>query len=159
MEGMPYWIFLLVLYLFSILVKRRQKKAAYEKLENEEESGQRTPQFVKNILSKFDEQALSDIIEPAEIAEDISAVEDVPPNEIRHSESVETQPIPLKDIYLADVDWSTIGDQKPIRSIARRKGKVSIKRMSFFKSPHNLKTAFIYKELLDKPRSLRRKIR
>lgn len=55
MEGIGYWLFLLILYLLSTLLKKRQQKAARRRLEGEPvepEQEWEPPEFLKNLFGE-----------------------------------------------------------------------------------------------------------
>lgn len=153
MEDFGYWIFLLILYLLSAFMKKKKQRAAYRKLE-EEENGWEAPEFVKELFS--------DLVE----TEDEQEEEIVPPvvEPVDYDTKLEPRPeyedeVPLEKIHRAYEDLSTIDDDVQIGTIRRKRLKKEILKTSFFKNQQNVKMAVIYKEILDKPRALRRRFR
>lgn len=153
MEDFGYWIFLLILYLLSAFMKKKKQRAAYRKLE-EEENGWEAPEFVKELFS--------DLVE----TEDEQEEEIVPPvvEPVDYDTKIEPRPeykgeVPLEKIHRAYEDLSTIDDDVQIGTIRRNRLKKEILKTSFFKNQQNVKMAVIYKEILDKPRALRRRFR
>lgn len=156
MEDFGYWIFLLILYLFSVFMKKKKQKAAYRKMEEEEEeeNGWEAPGFIKELLP--------DLVE----TEDEQEEEIVPPvvETVDYDAKIEPSPeykseVPLEKIHRAPDDLSLIDDDDQIGTIRRKFLKKEILKTSFFKNQQNVRMAVIYKEILDKPRALRRRFR
>ena len=53
MDSLGYWLFLLILYMLSFMMKKRKQKAARQKLEGDEENDWQTTDFVKGIFADF----------------------------------------------------------------------------------------------------------
>ena len=69
------------------------------------------------------------------------------------------QEIPLEESHLPKKDLSIIDKHRTIGTIAHREIKKVIFRSIFFQNQGDVRMAMIYKEIMDKPRALRRSIR
>ncbi len=67
--------------------------------------------------------------------------------------------VPLKEVNMIYKDKSSMEDHKEIGKIKQQLLKKKILNTSFFKKQQDVKMAVIYKEILDKPRALRRRFR
>ena len=154
MDSLSYWLFLLILYMLSFMMKKRKQKAARQKLEGDEENGWQTTDFVKGIFADFvdkgeelDEAVFTELEE--ELEEELGKPEfHEPPQEI-----------PLEESHLPKKDLSIIDEHRTIGTIAHREIKKVIFRSIFFQNQGDVRMAMIYKEIMDKPRALRRSIR
>ena len=155
MDSLGYWLFLLILYMLSIMMKKRQQKAARQQLEQDEDTGWQTPDFVKEIFADIVDSGEDELEESVfeELDEEIEEVifEDKPEELIPE--------IPLEDIHLAKSDLPTLGKHAKISTIAHKEIKKVTSHSIFFQKQDDIRMAMIYKEILDKPRSLRRSIR
>ena len=166
MEGIGYWLIIAVLYLMSTLMKRRKQQAARRELEQEDsvpDSEQKQTLFqakflqdmfgdMKNMAERsglVSEQEKDDFIIP-EADESIEYEQelfdkDLEPEPIEPGESV------FKDISeqapeLLKIDWEGI--------------TITHHHLSpILRDRHHLKRAIVLKEILDKPRAMRRAIR
>ena len=163
MEGIGYWIFLAVLYLLSSLMKKRRQQAIGQQQDKEDPNStdevKPNPfqaEFLQNLF-----RDMKDLVEdPEEISEEEieniyfdEEVEEIEPekevvvasNENSHAvfeDLSEPEPEPLHEEYQY---W--------------KKQKVEMSAFSLsFTSMNDLKRAIILKEILDKPRALRRVI-
>ena len=166
MEGIGYWLIIAVLYLLSAFMKKRKQQAARRELEQEDsvpDSEQKQTLFqakflqdlfgdMKNMAERSGlvlEQEKDDIIIP-EADESIEYEQelfdkDLEPEPIEPSETV------FKDISeqapeLLKIDWEGI--------------TITHHHLSpILRDRHHLKRAIVLKEILDKPRAMRRAIR
>ena len=153
-----YWIFLLILYLLSAFMKKKKQQQAYRKIEKDEiaenEKGWETPGFIKEFLPDLVET------EDDENDEIFQPVVKVVKNDVDVKPSLEYErDVPLEEVNMIYKDLSSIEDHKEIKRIKKPSLKNEILKTSFLKSPQDLKMAVIYKEILDKPRALRRRFR
>jgi len=165
MEGIGYWLFLAALYFLSSLMKKRQQKSARRRLEQDElipESDRRSPPFQSETLQELfseiknfgqdiaeedvDENDDYEFEEPNEIEE--------PPEIIDYTEPIESSRAIFEDLSEEDLE--------PIHKeyLIKKKGF----HVGHFLSPlindvDKLKQSIILKEVLDKPRALKRYIR
>lgn len=158
MEDFSYWIFLLILYLFSAIMKKRKQKAAYrqmEEVEKEEEANDwKTPEFIKDLFSDF--------AEPEEIEE-----KNVPEPSVEgayHNLEVESslqydREIPIEPVHTTRKGLSSIERHRQVGTIKHKSHEKIFKKASLFRKQHDVKMAMIYKEILDKPRALRKRFR
>ena len=166
MEGIGYWLIIAVLYLLSAFMKKRKQQAARRELEQEDsvpDSEQKQTLFqakflqdlfgdMKNMAERsglVSEQEKDDFIIP-EADESIEYEQelfdkDLEPEPIEPSETV------FKDISeqapeLLKIDWEGI--------------TITHHHLSpILRDRHHLKRAIVLKEILDKPRAMRRAIR
>ena len=165
MEGIGYWLFLAALYFLMSLMKKRQQKSARRMLEEDElvqDSDQQSGPFQSETLQDLFNEIKNfgqDILEPGtnEIDdyefEDSTDAEDQP-GIIDESESVQTSRAIFEDF--SEEYPEHIHKKYPIRK------KVSPTRLfisPLLKDVDRLKQAIILKEVLDKPRALKRSIR
>ena len=151
MDSLGYWLFLLILYMLSFMMKKRKQKAARQKLEGDEENGWQTTDFVKGIFADFVDKGEEELDEAVftELEEELGKPEfHEPPQEI-----------PLEESHLPKKDLSIIDEHRTIGTIAHREIKKVIFRSIFFQNQGDVRMAMIYKEIMDKPRALRRSIR
>ena len=166
MEGIGYWLIIAVLYLLSAFMKKRKQQAARRELEQEDsvpDSEQKQTLFqaeflqdmfgdLKNMAERsglVSEQEKNDFIIP-EADESIEYEQelfdnDLEPEPIKPGETV------FKDISeqapeLLKIDWEGI--------------TITHHHLSpILRDRHYLKRAIVLKEILDKPRAMRRAIR
>lgn len=163
MEGIGYWLFLLVLYLISGLMrKRRQRRQIPQEGEPDlEESG-------KSGLFKFPEDFFGSEDEEEEepesvVLEKLPIEEDELDSEIPEwfdEVSEERVPEPAVSEMAAhspDVGWQDIW--KTTGYNIRSAGTQPILDDIIFESKQDLRKAIIMKEILDPPRALKRRIR
>ena len=166
MEGIGYWLIIAVLYLLSTLMKRRKQQAARRELEQEDsvpDSEQKQTLFqaeflqdmfgdLKNMAERsglVSEQEKDDFIIP-------EADESIEYEQELFDKALEPEPIApgetvFKDISeqapeLLKIDWEGI--------------TITHHHLSpILRDRHHLKRAIVLKEILDKPRAMRRAIR
>ena len=155
MDSLSYWLFLLILYMLSFMMKKRKQKAARQKLEGDEENGWQTTDFVKGIFADFVDKGEEELDEAV-----FTELEEELEEELGKPEFHEPpQEIPLEESHLPKKDLSIIDEHRTIGTIAHREIKKVIFRSIFFQNQGDVRMAMIYKEIMDKPRALRRSIR
>ena len=155
MDSLGYWLFLLILYMLSFMMKKRKQKAARQKLEGDEENGWQTTDFVKEIFADFVDKGEEELDEAV-----FTELEEELEEELGKPEFLEPpQEIPLEESHLPKKDLSIIDEHRTIGTIAHREIKKVIFRSIFFQNQGDVRMAMIYKEIMDKPRALRRSIR
>ena len=155
MDSLGYWLFLLILYMLSFMMKKRKQKAARQKLEGDEENGWQTTDFVKGIFADFVDKGEEELDEAV-----FTELEEELEEELGKPEFHEPpQDIPLEESHLPKKDLSIIDEHRTIGTIAHREIKKVIFRSIFFQNQGDVRMAMIYKEIMDKPRALRRSIR
>ena len=166
MEGIGYWLIIAVLYLLSAFMKKRKQQAARRELEQEDsvpDSEQKQTLFqakflqdlfgdMKNMTERSGlvlEQEKDDIIIP-EADESIEYEQELFDKDLEQ-ESIEPLETVFKDISeqapeLLKIDWEGI--------------TITHHHLSpILRDRHHLKRAIVLKEILDKPRAVRRTIR
>ena len=160
MDNPGYWLFLLIIYLLSTMMKKRRQKEARKGLNQEGENDWKTPGFVKEIFTDFVDKGESDLDEVTytELDEELEA--ELDENEFEGQPQISTSE-PKVDFSVVQGD-RTIGTLDH-RTIGTLDHKVSKKkkhhRAIFFKDLQDVRMAMIYKEIMDKPRALRHSIR
>ena len=155
MDSLGYWLFLLILYMLSFMMKKRKQKAARQKLEGDEENGWQTTDFVKGIFADFVDKGEEELDEAV-----FTELEEELEEELGKPEFQEPpQEIPLEESHLPKKDLSIIDEHRTIGTIAHKEIKKVIFRSIFFQNQGDVRMAMIYKEIMDKPRALRRSIR
>ena len=155
MDSLGYWLFLLILYMLSFMMRKRKQKAARQKLEGDEENGWQTTDFVKGIFADFVDKGEEELDEAV-----FTELEEELEEELGKPEFHEPpQEIPLEESHLPKKDLSIIDEHRTIGTIAHREIKKVIFRSIFFQNQGDVRMAMIYKEIMDKPRALRRSIR
>lgn len=155
MDSLSYWLFLLILYMLSFMMKKRKQKAARQKLEGDEENGWQTTDFVKGIFADFVDKGEEELDEAV-----FTELEEELEEELGKPEFHEPpQDIPLEESHLPKKDLSITDEHRTIGTIAHREIKKVIFRSIFFQNQGDVRMAMIYKEIMDKPRALRRSIR
>ena len=141
--------------MLSFMMKKRKQKAARQKLDGDEENGWQTPNFVKEIFEDFVDKGEEELDEAA-----FTELEEEFEEELGKPEFHEPpQEIPLEESHLPKKDLSIIDEHRTIGTIAHREIKKVIFRSIFFQNQGDVRMAMIYKEIMDKPRALRRSIR
>ena len=167
MEGIGYWLFLAALYFLMSLMKKRQQKSARRMLDEDDsiqESDQPSGPFQTETLQELFSEIKNfgqDILEPGadEIADyefEDSTDTDEQPEIIDETEPIQTASTIAEDF--SEEYPEHIHKKYPIQR------KSSLTRHSHFISPllkdvDRLKQAIILKEVLGKPRALKRSIR
>jgi len=163
MEGIGYWIFLAVLYLLSSLMKKRRQQAIGQQQDKEDPNStdevKPNPFQAEFLQDLF--RDMKDLVEdPEEITED--EIENIYVDE--EAEEIE----PEKEVVVASNENShavfedlSEPEPEPLHEEYQywKKQKVEMSAFSLlFTSMNNLKRAIVLKEILDKPRALRRVI-
>ena len=149
------WVFLILLYIFFGWMKKRQQTKAREKIESQEDwDTGNFAKFGEKILENFLEKEREDeeeIIEEQNVYEE----EDFDTELIEQDEKGDiSSPSILTEQYIENLE-----KEVSIRSDYKinRKNINALDSIVDINNP--LKTAIIFKEILDKPRALRKKIR
>ena len=163
MEGIGYWIFIAVLYLLSSLMKKRRQQAIGQQQDKEDPNStdevKPNPFQAEFLQDLF--RDMKDLVEdPEEITED--EIENIYVDE--EAEEIE----PEKEVVVASDEKShavfedlSEPEPEPIHEEYQywKKQKVEMSAFSsLFTSMNDLKRAIVLKEILDKPRALRRVI-
>jgi hypothetical protein len=160
MEGIGYWLFLAVLYLLSSLMKKRQQKTARETLDDEPAIEEKETEngfkfdFLKEIYDEF--QGISEEDQGASYGE-LEIDEEA-------EEWVEPEPIQKETREQGEAVFDDISSLAHIHTVpgighASDRSTHVLYRNQLFQNINDLKRAVIMKEVLDKPRALRRSIR
>jgi len=165
MEGIGYWLFLAALYFLLSLMKKRRQKSARRMLDQDEsvqESDQKSGPFQSETLQDLFNEIKNfgqDILEPG--ADEIADYEfeeptdtDEQPEIIDESEQVQTARAIFEDF--SEEYPEHIHEKYPIRKKVSPTGHYI---SPLLKDVDRLKQAIILKEVLDKPRALKRSIR
>lgn len=163
MEGIGYWIFLAVLYLLSSLMKKRRQQAIGQQQDKEDPNStdevKPNPFQAEFLQDLF--RDMKDLVEdPEEITED--EIENIYVDE--EAEEIE----PEKEVVVASNENShavfedlSEPEPEPLHEEYQYWKKQKVKMSAFslsFTSMNDLKRAIVLKEILDKPRALRRVI-
>ena len=161
MEGIGYWIFLAVLYLLSSLIKKRRKQAIGQQQDKEDPNS--TDEVKPNpFQAEFLQDLFRDMKNLAEDPKDISEeeIENIYVDE--EAEEIE----PEKEVVVASDENSHVvfedlsdPELEPIHEAYQYWKKQKVKMSAFnlsFNSINDLKRAIVLKEILDKPRAIRR---
>ncbi len=160
MEGVGYWIFLLILYSLSMMAKKRKQKQAWKQLEDQESEDQpATPQSpqMPGFLQDIFQEIKAEIVEEKP-KDDIPHKGYEPEGKDEFDVKVEEPPEPRPVINKTkdadhSIHWESSNTEKKAQDATQSKP------LSFLQSTGGLKQAIVLKEVLDKPRSLRRSIR
>ena len=165
MEGIGYWLFLAALYFIMSLMKKRQQKSARRILDQDEsvpESDQQPSPFQSETLQDLFNEIKNfgqDILEPG--TDEIADYEfeeprdtDEQPEIIDESEQVQTARAIFEDF--SEEYPEHIHEKYPIRKKVSPTGHFI---SPLLKDVDRFKQAIILKEVLDKPRALKRSIR
>lgn len=154
MEGVGYWIFLLILYSLSMIAKKRKQKQAWREMEDQESDQPSAPKppempgFLQDIFQEIKSEITEDDPEEdyeEEIADDVQ--EEIP-------EPIQATPLQNKDESEHSIKWD-----QPNAPQYDVESDTSLSFIHNLQSSDNLKQAIVLKEILDKPRALRRSIR
>ena len=163
MEGIGYWIFLAVLYLLSSLMKKRRQQTIGQQQDKEDPNS--TDEVKPN---PFQAEFLQDLFrDMKDLVEDPEEISEEEIENIYFDEEVE-EIEPEKEVVVASDENSHVvfedlsePEPEPIHEEYkyRKKQKVEMSVFSLsFTSMNDLKRAIVLKEILDKPRALRRVI-
>ena len=139
MEGLAYWIFLAAFYLLSAFMKKRRQQVSDSDTSSEKKSNIFQNQFFQDMFQDMKEID----VEP----EELSLEED---SYLEEDNSLEEEPI-FKDLS----KLSNEHGNKKNKPISKHDIKKQI-GVNFFKDPNDLKRGIIMKEILDKPRALKK---
>jgi hypothetical protein len=147
MEGLSYWIFLAIFYLLSAFMKKRRQQGS-------ETSTEKKPNIFQN---QFFKDLFQDLKEVDVESKDsfLEEFDDSYEEEI----SVEEQDKNLEEELIFSEKLSKLPDlevQTKIKAFSNRDIKRQIK-INFLKGSESLKSGIMIKEILDKPRALRKK--
>ena len=165
MEGIGYWLFLAALYFLMSLMKKRQQKSARRMLDEDEsvpESDQQPGPFQSETLQDLFNEIKNfgqDILEPG--------ADEIDDYEFEDSIDAEEQPEIIDEPELVQTSRAIFKDfseeyPEHIQKIYPIRKKVSKTRHfinPLLKNIDRFKQAIILKEVLDKPRALKRSIR
>lgn len=170
MDGIGYWVFLMILYLISSWMKKRKQSLTLKEMEDEENPSD-SPSKLDEILQVFN---LDDVIRSSGgHSIDVEESDEEMFSEESHPSTLETKDDKESEKYIDDepivnaTDYSQQQERKPFLSIKESKIVHDEKKTSFsneirtnlFHSSHQIKQAILLKEILDKPRAVRRVIR
>ena len=163
MEGIGYWIFIAVLYLLSSLMKKRRQQAIGQQQDKEDPNStdevKPNPFRAEFLQDLF--RDMKDLVEdPEEITEDEieNIYVDEEAKEIEPEKAVVDASDEKSHVVFEDLSEP---EPEPIHEEYQywKKQKVEMSAFSsLFTSMNDLKRAIVLKEILDKPRALRRVI-
>jgi len=150
MEGLSYWIFLAAFYLLSAFMKKRRQQVS-----DSDTSTEKKPSIFQN---QFFQDLFQDMKEVNVESEDsfLEKFDNLDEREILEEENNKT----LEEEVVISEDLSKSSDVEKDKKI-KRLSSYDIKnqlQVSFFKNIDDLKRGIIIKEILDKPRALRKNI-
>ena len=167
MEGIGYWLIIAALYLLSSLMKQRKQKAARQALEQEDlvsssdkEPSPLQPEFLQNLFGDF-RNMVEDIGKEGKQADDDSPI--VESGELMEQE---TEPIIIEtDLNKPEESEFTHLSEKTLKPTPRKhqywQKKIIVQHhfSAVLNNKNSLKDAIVLKEILDKPRAMRKTIR
>ena len=165
MEGIGYWLFLAALYFIMSLMKKRQQKSARRILDQDEsvpESDQQPGPFQSETLQDLFNEIKNfgqDILEPG--ADEIDDYEFEEPIDTEEQPEIIDESEPVQTSRAISEDFS---EEYPEHIHKKYPVKKKVSETGHFISPllkdsNTIKQAIILKEILDKPRALKRFIR
>jgi len=165
MEGIGYWLFLAALYFLLSLMKKRKQKSARRMLDEDEsvqESDQQSGPFQSETLQELFNEIKNfgqDILEPG--ADEIADYEFEEPTDTDEQPEIIDESEPVQTARAIFEDFSEeypehIHKKYPIREKVSPTGHFI---SPLLKDIDSFKQAIILKEVLDKPRALKRSIR
>ena len=165
MEGIGYWLFLAALYFIMSLMKKRQQKSARRILDQDEsvpESDQQPGPFQSETLQDLFNEIKNfgqDILEPG--ADEIDDYEFEEPIDTEEQPEIIDESEPVQTSRAIFEDFS---EEYPEHIHKKYPVKKKVSATGHFISPllkdsNTIKQAIILKEILDKPRALKRFIR
>jgi len=165
MEGIGYWLFLAALYFLLSLMKKRRQKSARRMLDQDEsvpESDQQPGPFQSETLQDLFNEIKDfgqDILEPG--ADEIADYEFEEPTNIEEQPEIIDEPEPVESSRAIFQDLSGSGPEPIHKEYLIKKKVFSFNQFidPLLKDIDRLKLAIILKEVLDKPRALKRSIR
>lgn len=165
MEGIGYWLFLAALYFLLSLMKKRKQKSARHMLDEDEsvqESDQQSGPFQSETLQDLFNEIKDfgqDILEPG--ADEIADYEFEEPTDIEEQPEIIDEPEPVESSRAIFQDLSGAAPEPIHKEYLIKKKVFSFNQFidPLLKDIDRLKLAIILKEVLDKPRALKRSIR
>ena len=165
MEGIGYWLFLAALYFLLSLMKKRKQKSARHMLDEDEsvqESDQQSGPFQSETLKELFNEIKNfgqDILEPG--ADEIADYEFEEPTDIEEQPEIIDEPEPVESSRAIFQDLSGAAPEPIHKEYLIKKKVFSFNQFidPLLKDIDRLKLAIILKEVLDKPRALKRSIR
>ena len=150
MEGLSYWIFLAAMYLLSAFMKKRQQQVTSSSKENKS----------KVFQNKFFEDLFQDLKEVGVEPEDpiLEQFEDSSPDKIVVEEEKNILDEELISIPEKETSTNLESFSKPDNLVSPKKSKKKLVFSKLFNNIDDLKQGIIMKEILDKPRAIRRNI-
>ncbi|MFC1581831.1 hypothetical protein ACFL3L_02915 [Candidatus Neomarinimicrobiota bacterium] len=173
MEGIGYWIFLIIIYALSSYLRKKQRSRAVENKEEESQAASKpkTSQadFLRQIFGEIEKEIIperKDVLLEDEVP--IEDESDIP--ELIHKERkpLPIEPVPVEEISTFRFNEDKLDSPGKISDVAFKKPeyatKVKSNRLlgilkSMVKGPDSLQRSIILKEILGKPRALRHTIR
>ena len=166
MEGIGYWLIIAALYLLSSIMKKRKQQTTRRKL-NQEDSVPDSEQkqspvksdFLQNLFGDIKEMVEGSELVPEQVKDDFVTPES--DGSFQYEPEQTTIPEPTES---DEPEFEDFGKKvpEPIRGKYQywEGEKISHYHLSpILKDMHNLKQAIVLKEILDKPRAMRREIR
>ena len=150
MEGLSYWIFLAAMYLLSAFMKKRQQQVTSSSKENKS----------KVFQNKFFEDLFQDLKEVGVEPEDpiLEQFEDSSLDKIVVEEEKNILDEELISIPEKETSTNLESFSKPDNLVSPKKSKKKLVFSKLFNNIDDLKQGIIMKEILDKPRAMRRNI-
>jgi len=170
MDGIGYWVFLMILYLISSWMKKRKQSTSLKEMEDEENPAE-SPSKLDEILQVFN---LDNVIQSdGGQSIGVEASDEEILSDESYSSTLETKDEEESEKHIDDEHFVNAADhtqqqeRKPFLSVKESKivhegektGFANEIRMNLFHSSHQIKHAILLKEILDKPRAIRRTIR
>ena len=158
MDGLGYWIFLAVMYLLSAFMKKRQQQET--DVEDSDTQPKKNPnpfqaEFLQNLFGD-----MKDIVLEPELEND-EEIADFELEEIGLEQSSEPNPNPVHE----EQDHVVFEDLSNLDAVHKKLqfwNETDKRKQSFrpqFINMDDVKRAIVLKEILDKPRALRKRIR
>ena len=167
MEGVGYWLIIAALYLVSSLMKQRKQKAARRTLEQEDlvpssdkEPSPLQPEFLQNLFGDI-RNMVEDIGKEGKQADDNFSILESDELTEQETEPIILEPDPNK---LEESEFTYLSEKtlEPTRTEHQYWQQKTIEQhhlSTVLKNKNSLKSAIVFKEILDKPRAMRRTIR
>ena len=157
MEGLSYWIFLAVMYLLSAFMKKRRQQGTDVPIEKKPSIFQN--QFFQDLFQDMKEievESEDSFIEEFDDAyNDEISEEEV--DKILEKEIISTSEKENQTVFVDSLKPTDLHDSKKYQLLNSHKIN-SVIQGNYFKNLDDVKRGIIIKEILDKPRALRKKI-
>ena len=156
MEGLGYWIFIAVLYLLSALMKKRQQQVPASQ-DSDSPKEKKSNLFQADFLQDMFGDMKEYVSEPEEVI-----IEELTDLDIAEKD-IESEPISVPEEH-GHVVFKDLSAKEP-ESILKesqfwKKGETkSLKFYTMLNNNNDLKRSIILKEILDKPRAIKKTIR